>query len=93
VSNTESSLTRPCPLLVRRGARNTNSFEINQLLRIRHELREEGGNFAEESAHRVAEKRRARQRVTDSRPLPLGENQLRGTQNGELLGNRRLREA
>jgi len=75
------------------GARNTIAFQINQLLRIRRELREEGANFAEESAQRVVEKGRARERVTDSVPLPLGANQFRGTQNGELLGNRRLREA
>ena len=85
VSSTKSSLTGPCLLLARQGAGNTIACEINQLLLIRRELREEGDNFAEESAHRIAEKRRARERVTDFVPLPLGANQLRGPQDCKLL--------
>jgi hypothetical protein len=69
---TLSSLTRPCPLPITRGARNTIAFEINQLLLIRRKLREKGDNFAKESAHGVAEKRCTGQRVTDFVPLPLG---------------------
>ncbi len=93
MSSPESSLTRPCLLLIIWGVGNTIAFEISQLLLIRRELREEGDNFAEESAHRVAEKRRARERVTDFVPLPLGANQLRSSQNRELLRNYRLRES
>src|SRR5271165_4660648 len=51
----KSSSIRSCPLLIIRGVENAIAFEINQLLLIRSEVREEGDNFAEESAHRVAE--------------------------------------
>jgi len=93
VSNTESSSTGPRRLLITREARNALAFEINELLRIRREHRGKRSNFAEESAHGVAEKGRARQRVKDSFSLPLGVNQLRSTQDRELPGNHRLRDA
>jgi hypothetical protein len=35
VSNTESNLARPCPLLILLGAGTTIAFEINQFLSIR----------------------------------------------------------
>ena len=74
VSNTESNSTRPCPLLILRGAGNTIAFVISQFPRIRRQFREKRSNFAEESAQWVIEKRRARERVTNSVPLPFGTN-------------------
>jgi len=53
VSNTESNLARPCPLLILRGAGNTIAFKINQFLRIRRQFWEKRGNLTEESAQWV----------------------------------------
>jgi len=49
-------------------------------------------NLAQELAQRVVKKWRTRQGITDSGPLPLGADQTRGPQDGELMGNERLRK-
>jgi hypothetical protein len=62
-------------------------LEFFQVLHIQLKLREKTNNLAQELAQRVIKEWRMRQGITDSGPLPLGPEQIRGAQSGEVAGN------
>jgi hypothetical protein len=83
----------PCPSLSKSGVRTVISFELYQFPGIRFELREKRAKLPQKVAQRVVKERRSSQGITDSGSLPTAKDQLRAAQDGELVGNLRLRKA